>query len=116
MPVNITDKDLNEEASGGIQVSFTDTDGTPVTPNAGLTWTLTDTSGTVINAREDVAISEDTTVIVVLTADDLAIQGTDGDEKRVITVEGTYNSSTLGNNAPIKEQATFMVRDLVAVS
>lgn len=112
----ITNDYLNESSGGGIQITIKDSDGDAVTPNAGVVWTLTDMSGTVINSQSDTAITESSTMVPPLTGDDLAIQGTAGDERRVLTIEGTYNDGTLGNNIPFKEEFIFIIKDLIAVS
>ena len=88
-----------------ITCSFTDADETAVTPNA-LTWTLTDYSGNVINNRDEVTVATGTSVTVVLTDADIDIDDGVG---RIFTIEGTYNSSTYGNNLPIREQARFNI-------
>jgi len=85
--------------------TFTDADGTAVTPNA-LTWTLCDGSGTVVHSRRDVIVSPAASVSIVLTADDI---DTEDGWNRVFTIEGNYNSATYGNNLPIREQATFNI-------
>jgi len=101
--------DLTTKAINGstyvITCSFADADGTAVTPSA-LTWSLTDDAGKVINSRSSVVISPAATVTIVLGADDL---DNDQGSNRIITIEGTYNSSTYGNNLPIKEQASFTI-------
>jgi len=104
-----------EEGTAVVTVAFTDHDGIAVSPNAStLTWTLTDTNGTVINLRTNVAITSASSVTIVLSGDDLAITRTTG-AKRVITLEGLYNS-TDGNNLPIKVQGIFNIEHFVAVT
>jgi hypothetical protein len=104
-----------EEGTAVVTVAFTDHDGVAVSPNAGtLTWTLTDGRGTVINLRTDVAITSAASVTIVLSGDDLAITTPTG-AKRIITVEGLYNS-TDGNNLPIKVQGVFTIQEFVAVT
>lgn len=89
-----------------ITCSFTDSDGSAVTPNI-LTWSLTDSLGNAINSRTDVSISSpDTSNAVTLGALDL--DNEDGGE-RVFTIEGTYDSVTYGNDLPIREQASFVI-------
>ena len=95
-----------------ITAAFTDEDGSPVTPNAGLVWRLTDEDGTVINSREDVALTPATSVTIVLHGNDLALTG--GTAWRIVTIEGTYDSS-LGNNLELKDQVRFPLFNLPAV-
>ena len=40
-----------------------------------MTWCLTDKNGTIINGREDVAITSASSMTIVLSGDDLAISG-----------------------------------------
>jgi hypothetical protein len=112
VPVTL-DEEANEESTYVLSVSFADENGDPVTPNAGLTWSLTDLTGNVINAREDVALTPATSVTIVLSDADLALPDR-SDPLRVVTLEGTYNSS-LGNNLPLKDEARFKIRNLVKV-
>jgi hypothetical protein len=105
-----------EEGTYALTATFTDEDGSEVTPNV-ITWTLTDLKGNVINARQDVAVgSPASSVTIVLKGDDLSL---DTDEvglgQRVLTVEATYDSS-LGSNLPLKDVAFFNVVDLKAVT
>jgi len=75
------------------------------TPTA-LTWSLTDDDGNVINSRTGVAIvTPGTSNAVVISGDDLKDDG----EGRIFTLNGVYNSSTYGNNLPIKAQARFVI-------
>jgi len=106
-----------EKSTYIVTLTFKDEDNDPVTPATG-TWTLTDEDGTVINSREDVAIgSLDTSVDVVLSADDLAVSSgfTGVSEKRIFTFEGTYNSD-LGVGLPLKDQLIFPVYNLGAIT
>ena len=112
MPVRLPSPHAIEQSTFAVEISFTDEEGAALIPNSGLTWTLTDKEGTVINARQDVAITSASTVTVVLSGGDL---NTDDGNYRVLTIEGTYNSS-LGNNLPLKDQAEFYISDLVAVT
>ena len=63
-------------------------DFTPTT----MTWTWTDEDGTAINSRTAVAVSSPSTSnTITLTGDDLAIANP-RKTKRVLLVQGTYNS------------------------
>jgi hypothetical protein len=106
-----------EGGSGGILVAFTDTTGSAVPPNAGLTWSLFDADGNVVNSREDVAIDPAESVTIVLSGDDLALaSGETGGVYRYLLIKGTYNSSTLGNNALLRLQCAFPIADYVGVT
>ena len=113
MPTTITTNAI-ERSTYAITAAFTDETGAAVVPNSGLTWTLTDATGAVVNSREDVAIASAASVTVVLTNLDLAISTTYRDNRRLLTFEGTYNSS-LGSNLAIRDQAEFQITDLGAV-
>ena len=106
-----------EKSTLVVNVAFTDEDGAAAIPTA-LSWSLTDTAGTVINSRSSVSVavpaaSND----IVLSGLDLAMQsGESGDYAvRIFTAEATY-TSTLGTGLPVKEQASFMVENLTKVS
>jgi hypothetical protein len=112
MPTDLEGKAV-EESTYAVVASFFDeeTPPQPVTPNAGLSWTLTDEHGNIINNRNAVSISPATSVTIVLSGDDLALDSTS--EIRVVTVAGTYDSS-LGSGLPIKDEARFKVVSLAA--
>lgn len=115
MPTRLTENAL-EEATYIITFAPTDENGDAVTPNAAsCTWTLTDLAGNVVNSRSAVAITSATSMNVVLSGNDLAVGDSYYNDWRKVTLQGTYNS-TLGNNLPIKEEATFRITRLVAVT
>ena len=84
-----------------------------VTPNIGLTWSLTDVHGNPINNRIDVPLTPAESVNIVLSGDDLALNSP-YPARRYVTVKGTYNS-TLGSNLPLKSEVSFQIENLVAV-
>jgi hypothetical protein len=108
----IDDKLAQEESTFALHISFFDEDGVPVTPDAGLAWTLTDAAGATINSRTAVAITPAETVTVVLTGNDLAIQAGETAAKvlRRVLIAGTYNS-TLGSNLAISEEIRFVLEN-----
>ena len=102
-----------EQSTYVVKIDFLDEDGVAVTPTA-ATWTLTDPAGNVVNSRTAVSISSPaSTVNVVLSGLDLALEGYSTSTRHFL-VEATYNS-TLGNGLPLKAEATFEIEDLVAV-
>lgn len=111
MPTALGEKAI-EKSSYTIVVTFVDEADAPVVPNAGLTWTLTDAAGTVINSRSNVALVEASTVKITLTGDDLAIG--DNGNKRILTIQGTYDSD-LGTDLALRDQAEFYIDDLLIV-
>ena len=84
-----------------------------ITPNAGLTWSLTDLDGNIINDRDEVELVSASSVLIVLSGNDLALSGGYPAE-RCVTVEGTYNS-VLGNNLTLKDAMVFQIENLVGV-
>jgi len=103
-----------EESTLIITVSFLDEDENAITPKTG-TWTLSDKRGTIINLREDVAISNlSTSINIVLSGDDLIITDSTG-VARVLTLKITYDSS-YGNDLSLNQEATFSLEDLVNVT
>lgn len=114
MPTTITATKGVEKSTLIATAAFTDEDGTAVVPET-MAWTLTRSDGTVINSREDVAISSlATSVNIVLSGDDLQVFAGDN-YQRVLTLKGTYNSD-LGSNLPLNDELYFGVVDLVNVS
>lgn len=101
-----------EEGSAIFTVAFTDEDDAAVTPNSGLTWTLTNASGTVINSRSAVALTPASSVTIKLSGDDLAI-GANGIERHLL-IQGTYASG--GDTLNIRDSAIFFLDNLVAVT
>lgn len=108
------DRTVYEETTLVVTVSYTDEDGTAVTPSA-ATWTLTDRDGTVINEREEVTISSPTTADdVVLSGDDLALQDSGDDGLRYFLCEFTYDS-TSGAGLSGKNSCYVNINDLIGV-
>ena len=89
--------------SGTVDVGFK--------PNTAL-WTLSDTAGIVINSRSAVSLTAASSMNIVLQGDDLAITGTVRKTVKLL-VEGTYNSTTFGNDLPYNEEATIIIDNLV---
>jgi len=110
--------ELSVSASEGstyiVTLTFTDENGEAVVPDT-VTWTLTDTLGTVINSREDVSETPAGSIEIALTGDDLAVDGYSS-PVRVFTVEATYTSSTFGADLPLTASARFTVEALAGVS
>ncbi len=109
-----------EEGVRGVQVVFKDEDDAAVTPNADtIKWTLTDnppigTTATIINSREQVAITSASTITIVLEGDDLAFQASEASQhyaERVLLVEYQYDG-TIGNNLDDKAQYQFKIENL----
>jgi len=100
----------DEESTYKITAAFTDAAGDAVTPNT-ITYKLTNSAGTVINSKTAEVVTPDTSVDIVLSGDDLALQtGETGTVERLLTMEAIYDS-TEGNDMPLREEATFFIDD-----
>ena len=114
MPTKLLEKAI-EESTFAIKTYFavkTDPDdliGTPFTPNSGLTWSLTNKDGSIVNHRVNQPLTPAESVIIVLKGADLALTG--GPVQRYVIVRGTYNG-VLGNNLPILDEVSFMIQNL----
>ncbi len=82
---------------------------TPLT----FTWTLVDEYNKVINSRENVAATPSTSIAIVLTGADLAI---DGNQNKTVHlgVEATYNS-TYGTGLFLTGSAKFTIEQIMGV-
>ena len=98
-----------ERSTFVIRASFADRNGTAVNPT-GLTWTLTDEDGTVINDRRDVSASASGGYAdIALSGADLAVDGTDR-VKRILSVSGTYTAAH--GSSPVRDEVHFFVRPM----
>jgi len=115
MPTTLSASSNPEKKSSLIvTAAFTDPDGNAVTPEDGLKWHLTDETGRVtINDRADVALTEDTSVTIALTGDDLDLFGAGDDGVRRLTVEGTYSFG--GAILDLTDYVQFTINDIPAV-
>lgn len=113
MPVTLATGAI-EKGTFIVTAAFTDDDGAAVTPN-NLTWHLTDKEETIINSRSSVVIAVPaTSVDIVLSGDDLALDVGAGIE-RILTITGDYDSGA-GSGLPLNDQAEFIIQPLVAVT
>jgi len=98
-----------------ITAAFTDEDGDAVTPESPLTWTMKDFAGTVVNSREDIALTPASSVDIVLSGDDLQALGADDNGIRDVFIEGTYDSD-VGAGLSLNNSIRFVVDTLLPVS
>lgn len=114
MPSSITPAAV-ERSTYVLTLTFTDSGGTAVTPSA-ITWTLTrKDTGAIVNEREDIdltPVAGGTTL--VLSGADLQVYSGDASDRRLLTVEWTYDADE-GNDLPGKDQIDFQVLRLDAV-
>lgn len=85
----------------------------PFVPNEGVTWTLRDAAGQIVNNRQDVSIATGGYVVIVLLPADLMLSD-DYPEERYLTVSGTYNNE-VANNIPFLDEVMFIVENTVGV-
>lgn len=110
MSIEITTHAI-EKSTFVITAAFTDAAGSAVTPNT-IVYTLTDINGTVINSKSSVSVTPDTSVDIVLSGDDLAMQsGESVIAERLLTIEAVYDS-TEGTNMPLNAEVHFYIDDL----
>ena len=104
----------DEESTYKTTAAFTDAAGDAVTPKS-VEWTLSDMEGTVINSRLSVSETPASSVDIVLSGDDLALQTSEvGTVKRLLTVVAVYDS-TEGTDLPLNEEAVFLLDSLVKI-
>lgn len=97
-----------EQSSFKISVVFKDESGNSVEPET-MAWTLTDIGGSVINNLVDQTIENPSSEeSILLKGDDLAVDG-NVKTKRIITFEGTYNSTEFGDDLPLKDESVFTI-------
>ncbi len=111
-----------EQGFRGVKVEFKDDDGAAVTPNTGtVTWTLSDKPAdldeapTIINSREQVAITSASTIYISLEGADLTLQAGEAAyafAQRVLTIEFQYDSSNYGTNKDDKAQYIFSIQNM----
>src|SRR6056297_1983695 len=104
----------NELGTAVITMSFTDEDDAAVTPTD-LQWQLMKSDGTIVNDRAFAdnaftALAGEATV--VLSGDDLAMFGANDSGRRVFSIQGVYDS-TAGTGLPIKDEAVFVIQQLL---
>lgn len=107
--------EVKEGSSVGIKVTFLekssdDPEGSPVVPNAGAVWKLTDAEGNIVNNRENQSLPVASTVTIVIGGADTTLNN-DYPAMRYITVEAEYNSM-LGEDLVIVDEVPLKIIDL----
>jgi hypothetical protein len=114
MPTQLTEYAV-EKSTFAIVAVFTDEDGDAVTPDL-VTWSLSNSSGTIINSLEDVSETPASTVTIVLSGDDLQLLDSSNDyEERHCEISAVVDTD-LGDNLPLKDSATFRVLNLKTIA
>jgi len=103
-----------EEGVAVFTASFTDEDGTACIPTT-VTWTLTDSAGTVINSRSAVSVTPAASVDIVLKDADLALTGSTDTFSRILYVKAVYTSTVVTSGTNHKE-VWFEIEPMVNVS
>ncbi|MEN6532336.1 MAG: hypothetical protein ABFD89_01655 [Bryobacteraceae bacterium] len=108
---------VTEGSAWGVIVTLTDETGARITPKT-LKWTLSTPAGAVVNNRLNVdepAPGETTTIGLLGTDTEIGAgeMVADGVARRVLTLEATYDSATLGNDVPAKKEYWFEVEKLI---
>ena len=95
-----------------IPVSFENDAGEAAVPSSAR-WSLADTSGAIINEREDVALTPAETMYVELSGDDLPWAGSQPGQLYELrfVAEGTVTSSYTGNPQAKRKEVRIMVED-----
>ena len=108
----------NERSSYFVTVTLIDEAGVTVPTNhvTSVTYTLTNSSGDVINGLSKIVpatVPLTNPFLVILTGNDLQIEG-GTDEIRHLTIEAVYDSD-LGTSLHFTDYVTFTLRNLVAI-
>lgn len=100
-----------EQSTYLIDVSFTDQNGAPVTPST-VSWSLCRDDGTYVNNRNAVAITPASTVTVVLSGVDLALDAPADSQMRVLVVTAVANT-TYGVALPFVSETSFQIQHVI---
>jgi hypothetical protein len=108
-------KEVNERSTKAFVLKFLDENDDEADMET-LVWSLTDISENIINDLEqEVVATPNSPVTILLSGDDLQILAHERGAPQVfrfLVLEGTYNSSTLGNDLPKTEQIMFKINNL----
>lgn len=108
MPIHLS-RAATESSTYIIEFGVMDEDGDMVTPDT-VAWSLHDMSGAIVNERENVAISPQLTMSIILQGDDLPLrQG----RKLAVVVSATYTSDA-GSGLVYSESIRFDVSPLIS--
>jgi len=113
MPTKLSEKAV-EGSTFIIRVEFFETTPsgkTPIVPNSGLTWSLVDIEGNIINSRDNIPLDPPAdTIDIALSGEDLASSGNHS-LRRYLIVKGTYNG-VFGNDLSIIDEVAFQISNL----
>ena len=106
----VLDRDPIERGTLIVTAKFRNEKGEAMIPNAGLAWSLYRKDGSYVNDRQQVSITSNSEVSMVLTGEDLPR----GD--LFLLIEGTYNSEINGvftQDLPIRDECCFQVQPTI---
>jgi hypothetical protein len=107
--MQVIEEVANEGSSFYPTITFQDENGQDMTPDT-LKWKLTDPAGNVVNGRSEVTVgAPSTSITIALGGADLDVLG-DHVAARVLTLWGTYTSTTHGSGQPFTFQALFNIQ------
>lgn len=110
--MQVIEEVANEGSSFYPTITFEDEHGQAMTPNT-LKWKLTDPAGNVVNNRSEVTVSSpSTSLTIALGGADLDVIG-DHLAARIITLWGTFTSSTHGAGQTFSFQVMFHIQPRV---
>lgn len=105
----------NEQGTLILTASFKNEAGNLITPNANtLKWTLLRLDGSIVNLRQDVAITSGASVSIVLSDADLALVDGKDTGHRVLLLKGTYDSGAY-TSLPLRDEVGFTINNLLGV-
>ena len=105
-----------ERSTYPITVSLVDHNKAAIVPNDDIVWSLVDESENIINERDRVEYTPpDSTLLIVLTDEDLQMMTTKDKEVRYLVVECTYDS-TFGSGLSFRQEVQFTVDGLKRVT
>ena len=113
MRLDTLDTPAEERGTYPIQIKFYDETKTLVAPDTAV-WSLSTMDGQIINSRQTVTIDSPTnTEVITLSDEDLIILDKErAFEHRVLTIQATYTSNTLGAGLPLNKAVSFKIRNL----
>lgn len=111
MPVHIQEKAI-EGSSFEATINWTDENGDSVIPDT-MAWSLIDSDGNIINARDATAIGAPAASEALLLEGDDLMAGGDSPIKRYIYWAGTYTSVAHGAGKPLIDISSFDIIPII---
>lgn len=118
MGATVLSTHAQEKSAYLVSVSFVDPAGDAINTEdlTGVTWTLTDAQGTVINEQEAVAVETPASPqLILLSGDDLALLPAEANlasARRILTVSASYTSDLAESDLTLNQEFQFEVDNL----